>query len=147
MTAGLARFVLGTTALALSACGTVSEPGPLSFADAMARWRATGPANYSYRSAVSCFCLSDFTNPVTITVRAGVVVAVEDRATGAARPTAGRTTIDSLFAVVATEIRDRPQRLQVTYDPVLGYPRSLTYGTPENDGGGFIVADSLVAIP
>jgi hypothetical protein len=133
--------------LGVLACTSATSPDERAFADALARWRGNGPANYSYRSSIGCYCPPDYIAPVTITVRNGVVESVTDRATGAARALAGRTTIDSLFSLVATEIRVRPERLKVTYDATAGYPRSLTYGTPENDGGGYISADSLVAIP
>jgi hypothetical protein len=63
------------------------------------------------------------------------------------RPVNFRQPIDSIFAAAAREIAVRPGRLQVTYDPILGYPRTLTFGTPENDGGGYIAVDSVRALP
>jgi Family of unknown function (DUF6174) len=142
------RCVTAVSVLSLSAalaCSGATEP-ELQFDEALARWRRSGLINYSFRSAVSCFCPVEFTLPMTVTVRNGQVVQVADRATGAARPLTYRASIDSLFAAVAREIRDRPERLQVTYDEALGFPRSLTYGTPENDGGGYIKADSVQAL-
>jgi hypothetical protein len=49
--------------------------------------------------------------------------------------------------MVRQELIARPSRLEVEYDPALGYPRRLKYGTPENDGGGFIYLDSVVVAP
>jgi hypothetical protein len=139
----VALLVLATAA----ACTSATGPSERSLAASRERWRQAGLVNYRYRGSISCFCGGDFVAPVTVTVRNGTVTAVADRATGAARSLNGRTTIDSLFSLVANEIRERPNRLQVTYDAGLGYPRTLTYGTPENDGGGYITADSVVAIP
>ena len=63
------------------------------------------------------------------------------------RPLNYRQSVDSVFLAAATEIMVRPDRLHVTYDVSLGYPRTLTYGTPENDGGGYISVDSVRAVP
>lgn len=137
-------LLLGAALLFGCAGSTEAEQ---EFENALGRWRRAGLVNYSYRSTVSCFCASEYIIPMTVTVRNGAVVSVVDRATGASRPLTYRVTIDSLFSTAAEEIRVRPERLQVTYDVALGFPRSLTYGTPENDGGGFIRADSLAVVP
>jgi hypothetical protein len=141
------KLVVASLAAALmTGCSTPTEPEQ-NFDFALARWKAAGLSNYSFRSSVSCFCRDDYGAPMTVTVRDGEVVAVVDRVTGAARPLNYRQPIDSLFAMVAVEIRVRPERLRVTYDAARGFPRTLTYGTPENDGGGSIVADSLRELP
>lgn len=136
----------GVLSLAASACSSQSD-AERDFDRAQTRWHRAGLVNYSYKNTVVCFCGPDATVPMTVTVRNGVVVRVVDRVTGATKPLTYRTSIDSLFSQVAEEIRVRPGRLQVTYDAVLGFPRSLTYGTPENDGGGFITADSVAVVP
>jgi Family of unknown function (DUF6174) len=133
-------------AIVAGCSGGITEP-ELTYQAALSRWRDAGLKNYSFRSTVHCFCLLVYSNPMTVTVRNGQVVSVVDRVSGAVRPTSYRQPIDSLFAMAAEEIRLRPERLQVTYDPALGFPRTLTYGMPETDGGGFIYADSLRAEP
>jgi hypothetical protein len=140
------RPLLVAIAVALAACTSVTGPDADTLTAAIQRWQASGLVSYQFRRTTSCYCPADFVRPVTITVRAGQVVAVADRATGEPRELSRGASIDSLFRMVATEIRDRPERLQVTYDAQLGFPRTLTYGTPENDGGGYITADSVVAI-
>ena len=115
--------------------------------DAEARWQKAGLPAYSFISSVSCFCLDDYVRPLRVTVRQGRVTAVSDVRTGAARPVSYRHPMDSIFAMVHREIVERPERLNVSYDPALGFPRTLTYGTPENDGGGTITIDSVRAIP
>lgn len=129
-----------------SACSS-STDAERDFEAAFARWRRAGLVNYAFKSTLLCFCGPDITVPMTVTVRSGVVVSVVDRVTGAPKPLSYRSSIDSLFSKVSEEIRVRPGRLQVTYDPALGFPRSLTYGTPENDGGGYITADSVAVVP
>lgn len=129
-----------------SACSS-STDAERDFEAAFARWHRAGLVNYAFKSTLLCFCGPDITVPMTVTVRNGVVVSVVDRGTGAPKPLTYRSSIDSLFSKVSEEIRLRPGRLQVTYDPALGFPRSLTYGTPENDGGGYITADSVAVVP
>ncbi len=124
--------------------GTEAEQ---DFDKALTRWRRAALVNYSFRRTVSCFCVPEYTFPMTVTVRNRAVVSVVDRATGAVRPLNYGLSIDSLFNIAAEEIHLRPERLQVTYDVALGFPRNLTYGTPENDGGGFIRVDSLTVVP
>jgi Family of unknown function (DUF6174) len=114
---------------------------------AIGRWRDARVTHYSFRSTVSCFCSLEFVMPKRVTVRDGRVTAVVDIATGVSHPTEWRQSIDSVFTLVRREIRERPERLEVTYDRQLGYPRTLTYGTPENDGGGYITVDSVQVIP
>ena len=114
---------------------------------ALRHWRGANLTNYSFRSSVSCFCPSEFIVPMRVTVRGGRVTDVVDAATGVSHPTDWRQSIDSVFSLVRREIRERPERLEVTYDATLGYPRTLTYGTPENDGGGYISIDSVRAVP
>lgn len=133
-------------AVSPSACST-STPYEEEFASALARWHRTGLTKYRFKSTQSCFCTVDYTAAMTVTVRSGLVVSVVDRATGASRPLEFRQPIDSVFAMVRQELIARPSRLEVEYDPALGYPRRLKYGTPENDAGGFIYLDSVVVAP
>ena len=119
----------------------------LTLDKAWARWNSAGLSNYRFRSSVSCFCLDQYTRPMRVTVRQGQVTEVVDIATGTARPLAYRQPVDSIFALIRTEIAERPERLQVTYDHSLGFPRRLTYGIRETDGGGDITIDSVQAIP
>ena len=119
----------------------------LTLDKAWARWNSAGLRNYRFRSSVSCECLPEYVVPMRVTVRQGQVTEVVNAATGVSRPLTYRQPMDSIFALVRQEIRERPERLQVTYDPGLGFPRTLTYGTPENDGGGHITIDSVQAIP
>jgi Family of unknown function (DUF6174) len=81
-----------------------------------------------------------------VTVIGGRVSAVTNKATGAAVPLAYREPIDSVFVFLRREQTTRPENLTVTFDAELGYPRSIKYGTPENDGGGYITISNLRAI-
>lgn len=129
----------------LSGCLSPTEGSAdtVDLQQARSRWQRANLRSYSFNSGVICFCPREYTRTATVTVVNGVVSAVVDAATGESRPLDWRRSVDSLFAMVAVEVQQRPERLQVTYDPVLGYPTSLTYGTPENDGGGYITTSDL----
>lgn len=135
---------------ALAACS--SDPispnvEALTLGAAQARWKSAGLASYRFVSHASCECLIQYAGPLLVTVRQGRVTEVVDVATGAARPVAYRQPVDSIFALIRTEIAERPEQLQVTYDHSLGFPRMLVYGNRERDGGGDITMDNVQVIP
>jgi hypothetical protein len=115
--------------------------------EALARWRAVRPVNYSFKRSISCYCPTEYLTPRTVTVRNGTVVAVTNRATGVAEPVDSRVSIDSLFGVIRSELAARPTNSQIQYDTVLGYPRSVKLGMPESDAGSFVFVDSVVVLP
>lgn len=110
-------------------------------------WREGRPVNYSFVGTVWCFCLDEYVGPKLVTVRNGAVTAIIDRRTGRAEPLRFRQPVDSLFALILREAIELPSRLTVTYDAKLGYPRRISYGRQELDGGGVIIIDSLRAEP
>jgi Family of unknown function (DUF6174) len=139
------------TALLLSsmllACGRTSATGTdglsLDLDSAAQKWQRAGLQSYTFESAVSCYCPLEYIGPHLVTVRGGLIASVVRKSTGAPVPLDFRQPIDSVFAFLRREQATRPQNLTVTYDAVLGYPRTVKYGTPENDAGGFITIDSL----
>ena len=79
------------------------------------RWRARGGPDYTIRFTRNCFCPQ--LGPITITVRDRKVV----------RPaglefSAGLKSVDDLFTLILSGQADR---IEVSYDPVYGYPRSI----------------------
>lgn len=148
------RRTVSSLALLLSSSllGCAADPtspiwASLTLGAAKERWQKAGLTNYSFTSSVTCFCRDEYVVPMRVTVRHGQVTDVVDIRTGASRPLTYRQPVDSIFGLVRVEIRERPERLTVSYDRTLGFPRTLTYGTPENDGGGYITIDSVQAIP
>ncbi|MES3035216.1 MAG: DUF6174 domain-containing protein [Gemmatimonadota bacterium] len=107
-------------------------------AQAEARWRDRGFTSYRFISGIYCFCGS--VGEAEVTVLDGSVVSVVLLADGSSLPTRSRQSVDSLFAFVRRELDRLPERLTVRYDPMLGYPSRIDWGTPENDGGGSITA-------
>jgi Family of unknown function (DUF6174) len=146
------RATLTTVLLSsiLLACGRASATGTdglsLDLNGAAQKWQRAGLQNYTFESAVSCYCPLEYIGPHLVTVRSGLIASIVNKSTGAPVPIDFRQPIDSVFAFLRREQATRPQNLTVTYDALLGYPRTVKYGTPENDGGGYITIDNVRAI-
>lgn len=91
-----------------------------AFLSARARWTSQRISSYEYSYRRLCFCVN--TEPVRITVRAGVVSVVASATTGAPLSLAGYPTVDDLFAQLQQALDQDAHEIQATYDPVLGYP-------------------------
>lgn len=92
---------------------------------AMSRWERGGPKDYTYRTAILCFCPQEYGAPVNITVVGGAVDAVAfsgDGFTGGV-PEPGRfSTIDDLFAILQGAIDEQAVSIRADFHPQLGYP-------------------------
>ena len=128
---------------AVTACSDSSEPNDV-FANAEDRWEDASYASYTFTAERSCFCTEEGRGPVRITVRNSVVTSVVMISTGAAVDPSVWFTIDGLFDLIREQLDVLPSRLDAEYDATLGYPTKVTYGTPENDGGGIIFVRDLV---
>jgi hypothetical protein len=146
--APIASYVL--VAALFAACNRADPTAPVPqlrrVSAAESVWKEARLRNYTFVGIRYCFCLTTG-EPRLVRVRDGVVVAVTNRRTGASESTQFQAPVDSLFALVRREARDLPSRLEVTYDARLGYPRRISYGQQELDGGGVIMLDSLRADP
>ena len=138
-------------ALVTYGCGKADPTAPLPqllrLTAAEAKWRDAKIQSYSFNSTISCFCLEAFSGAKRVTVRDGVVTSVVDRRTGVVAPVGWRGAVPALFAVVRREAVELPARLDVTFDRRLGFPRRISFGKQELDGGGVIVIDSLQVEP
>ena len=96
--------------------------------EAKALWASKGSQNYTVESRLSCFCPTHLAYWTKVTVRNGVVTAAEPVAPlpeYAQASIQGWSTIPELFARI--EQRDSyVTDIDVTFDPVLGYPRQVT---------------------
>jgi hypothetical protein len=132
---GAAARVLPLVAAAvmgLSACGDAAQPPAgtepsasapaLEGRDAAAyeRWLAAGIDDYRFAVDVLCFCVEQ--SPIVVTVRDGVVVSVEPEDPEYWGEVA--VAVPDLFALVV-DAREEYDRVEVTYDRLLGYPREI----------------------
>jgi Family of unknown function (DUF6174) len=138
-------------AISMCACGESdsllgSNFTPQTLANAEYKWRAARLTNYTFVSAVSCFCRDDYVGPHRVVVRAGLVTSVVNTRTGAAAPLSYRQPIDSLFPLMRRELAENPEFFSATYDERLGYPRTFSFGNQAVDAGATIAIDSLTPL-
>jgi len=91
----------------------------------MSRWERGGIKDYTYRTAILCFCPQEYVAPVSITVVGDGVDAVAfsgDGFTGDV-PEPGRfSTVDGLFAILQGAIDEQAVLVIADFHPHLGYP-------------------------
>jgi hypothetical protein len=88
------------------------------------RWAAQGAAAYRYTYTKLCECIPGFTGPVSITVRGGSIDVLVPLAPGVVVPQeqwSAFDTVEELFALIESAIRDDAYRFEVEYDP-RGFP-------------------------
>lgn len=83
--------------------------------------------DYEFDYRLLCFCSPDATEPVHITVRQGAIASVVRQRDGLPAVTkyGGWPRVEELFADVQNRLDQHVERIDVDYDPVLGYPRSI----------------------
>ena len=127
-----ARLVSLTCAVALTLGCSITEPGgrtaeSIDLARNRQLWANAALRDYEFDYERSCFCPAEATEPVHIVVRGDAVASVSRTRDGS--PVADRygpwPRVDELFADVARRLEQRAARIEVAYDPVLGYPRSI----------------------
>jgi hypothetical protein len=133
------RLVLGA-ALGLLAAGCSDPVGPgtgavIELARARAKWREQQLTAYSYDFRRSCFCLETTTAPVRLLVvgeDVTEVAALEGWYVPPSLDPGFYPTVDELFDVVETAIRERVTHLEVEYDNTFGYPRLVEIDRAED---------------
>jgi hypothetical protein len=133
-----AACALGIAALACHDEPNSTETLAGQTAAAKAHWQAARPGKYSFVASRICECAGDAAGPVLVTVQNTSIVSVTRVDTGAGVDPTLWFHIDALFALIDTELSERPELLEVTYDVTLGYPSRVAYGHREVDGGAVI---------
>ena len=151
--------VLGSGALA-SACDSSGIVGPHDFArlaHAQARWEGRPFADYSFEIRTFCFCPPEINRWTRVSVRGGIVVAVEAVEPDPNFPITTLTywrPIDALFADLHRAMKESSgfssyyAAILVDYDAVLGYPTSIEYREKPNiaDAGATITVRNVRAL-
>lgn len=120
----------GLAALTLASC-SITEPGRSAKALELSRnralWASVRLRDYEFDYQLSCFCGSEATENVHIVVRGDQVSAAFRIRDGlpATRQFGKWPTVGDLFDDVQQHIEEKAERLEVTYDPTYGYPRSI----------------------
>ncbi len=113
------------------ACGggsdgsTANESPRERFDRNLQKWMASGISSYEFTYQKLCFCLIDETQEVRILVRDGQIVSVSRVSDGMpvdSVPFDAFSTVDDLFDLVQRAIEQNAAKLEVEYDPLLGFP-------------------------
>jgi hypothetical protein len=115
----------------LTSCSITGPSGrtgdELELARNRQRWASARISDYEFDFQRSCFCGPEATQPVHIVVRQNAIVSVVRTSDG--QPASSNYTvwprIDELFLDVQQRLEQHIDRLDVTYDATLGYPRSI----------------------
>lgn len=126
---GLSRVALVLLSGFAAACGLTEPSGPhaaeqAKLVAARRLWRAQAVTDYTYVFSRSCFCVTEYREPATITVRGGAIVSAKSLADGSARDLAWYYTVDGLFDLIQTAIDEDAATLRVEYDRTRGYVTS-----------------------
>ncbi len=95
---------------------------------ARARWTSQRPAAYDYTLRLSCFCGGEVTRAVVIAVRGNLVESRTYADNGTPVPAQFNSTfptIDGMFDTIQTAFDHNAARVDVSYDPALGYPATI----------------------
>ncbi|MEO8561053.1 MAG: DUF6174 domain-containing protein [bacterium] len=117
-------------ALALASC-SITEPGRSARTIELTRnrqlWTSVRLHDYEFDYQLSCFCGSESTESVHVIVRGDQISAAFRTRDGlpALRPFGTWPTVADLFDDVQQQLERKAERLEITYDPTYGYPRSI----------------------
>jgi hypothetical protein len=123
---GLALVLASLTSCSITA--TSARTGDeLELARNRQRWASARIHDYEFDFQRTCFCVPDATQRVHIVVRQDAIVSVVRTSDG--QPASSSFTpwprIDELFLDVEQRLAQHVDRLTVSYDATLGYPRSI----------------------
>jgi hypothetical protein len=124
------RALSAALALLLVSC-SITEPGRGADRAELARnrlkWESARLHDYEYDYQLLCFCSQEATEPVHVVVRGDRISAVTRSRDGlpAVNDFGTWPTVADLFDHVQRLIDTKADRLEVTYDPTYGYPRSI----------------------
>jgi hypothetical protein len=127
--AGRTRAAVLAFAVAVAGCGSPFSPsGPeRDLEEARRTWSRQGIDSYRFEVSQLCFCGPDTHGTFAVVVVRGRVTSVTDAETGAPRTPNPFVplTVEALFAKVEDAIDQDADRLEVRYDPRLGYPLEI----------------------
>ncbi len=137
------RSALVALAITLVTAGCDSPTVPLyEVAQRQALWTDREPDAYAFEVLRSCFCGTEVTDTVTVTVRNGTVesrvfttsgIPVEDvLAQWGVDIEALFPDIDGMFAVLVETARRDPDVLEVRYHPTYAFPRLISADISRN---------------
>jgi hypothetical protein len=119
-------YLVTVLAASASACARSADEADLEAA--RARWEREGLQHYQFVSRQTCFCESNLSRPINITVETNQIVTaryVDDQMPVADVVFRLQLTIDGAFNLIQDAIEQDAASLAVSYDEELGYPTSI----------------------
>jgi len=122
--------IIALAALLLQAGCSAITGAESDFERARSKWISLRPASYDYTLTLSCYCGGEVTRAVVIVVRGDVVESRTYADNGAVVPAQFNSTfptIDGMFEEIEDGFDHDFARVDVSYDPALGYPVSIAF--------------------
>ena len=143
---------LAGLAAVLSACGVTGPSGrhageQARLDQARAQWRAQSIVDYTYVFSRGCFCVEDYREPVTITVRGRTIESVVSVAGGVPRDAAQYPTIEGLFDLVQNAIDEDAATIRTEYDPARGFLASAYFDISERIADEELSVQATALVP
>jgi len=121
-------IAIAISALALTGVLGGTAPTGMTPETPQELWQSKGIDSYRFTLQVSCFCLMEMVQPVTVEVQNGEVASITYVADGSpANPEFfdRYSTIDKLFTIIEDADAQNAVRLDVTYEETYGVPLSI----------------------
>ncbi|MET0553763.1 MAG: DUF6174 domain-containing protein [Vicinamibacteria bacterium] len=121
--------MVASSFVAVAGCGVTGPSGrhageQARLDQARAQWRAQAIVDYRFVFSRGCFCVTEYREPVTVTVRGRTIESVVSVAGGVPRETDGYATVEGLFDLVQNAIDEDADGIRTEYDPARGYLKS-----------------------
>ena len=121
----------------------------LAFAEA--KWSTNKPKTYEFTLKIICFCAPapPGSEPIVFRINNGTGSRVGSFRTRSPQDLEKYSTVEKQFAFIRAALREQPYRVEIEYDPVLGYPRRVyidpTQITVDDEHGFAIEAFSVLS--
>lgn len=93
-------------------------------------WKQKGKTTYSFTQQMSCFCMTDYTRPITYKVVDGKqtwsLVYADDNTPVSSEINMNFYTVEWAFDLIDSAIEEHVASLTVSYDELTGYPKSVS---------------------
>jgi len=152
----LARALAVATLFAIVSSCSITGTSPrtadeLELARNRQRWASAGIHDYEFDFQRMCFCTPEMTDRVRIVVHQDAIVSVVRGSDGqsAIRANIPWPRVDELFLDVQQRLEQGADRIEVSYDPTYGYPRSIVVDRElmAVDGGYSLTSGNLRRLP
>jgi hypothetical protein len=95
------------------------------------KWESSKFDHYVFEITMSCFCVTELTQPIVIEVKDGEPVTItyangDEIEKDVRKFFAPHDTLDKVFDLINSAVKEKAERVEVEYDATLGYPTKIT---------------------